>query len=259
MKDAIVKLSNVSVVMNRRKIIDKLDWQVKRGENWVIIGPNGAGKTTLLKIVNGYQWPSTGKVMVLGNLFGRTDLRELRKDIGFVSSYITDWIPLDEKVLNAVISGKCASIRAWKKPEKGDVEQAQVLLRLVDCHEFQDKRFGELSEGERQKVTIARALMAKPKLLTLDEPSAGLDLKARESFLSSLKKIVRNHNATLTYVTHRIDEIPQGFTHALLLREGRSVACGAINDVLKSSNLSLCFDVKVKVKTWRGRFYVLID
>ena len=255
----ILGLSNVSLAIDGKKIIRDLSWQVREGENWVLVGPNGAGKTTLLGILNGYHWPSGGRATVLGKDFGSFDLRELRKRIGFVSSYISDWIPEEERVIDVVVSGRYASIRLWKDPPPEELAYANRVLRRVGCGRYGGARIGKLSQGEKQRVIIARALMARPRLMALDEPCAGLDLPGREKFLSAVARIAESGSPTMIYVTHRIEEIPAGFTHALLLREGRVTAKGRIDQVLNSRNLSACFRVGIKVSRWRKRYYALVD
>ncbi len=255
----ILSLSNVRLTIDGREIIRDLSWLVREGENWVVIGPNGAGKTTLLRIVNGYHWPSSGKATILGDAFGRSDLRELRTKIGFVSSFIGDWISGEERVIDVVVSGKYASTKLWKDPPLEELAYANRMLRRVGCGRYGNSKIGKLSQGEKQKVVIARALMARPQLLTLDEPCAGLDLPGREQFLSAIRRIAESGNPAIIYVTHRIEEIPEGFTHALLLRDGRVTAEGRIEDTLTSKNLSRCFQVGIKVSRWRNRYYALID
>jgi iron complex transport system ATP-binding protein len=259
MKGPIVNMSNVSVAIEGNPVLRDVSWQMEDGENWVVVGPNGAGKTTLLRLLNGYHWPSSGQVSVLSKPFGKVDLRELRRRIGFVSSFISDWIPEDERVVDVVMSGKYASIRLWKEPPRRDLQHANLMLRRVGCERYMNAKFGKLSQGEKQRIIIARALMANPRLLVLDEPCASLDLPAREAFLSTVTEIARRKTPSLIYVTHRIEEIPAGFTHALLIKAGRVLREGKIDAVLDNRHLSKCFGVKVKVSKWRNRYYAMID
>ena len=256
---SVIELSDARVVLAGNNVLGGIDWRVERGENWVVVGPNGAGKTTLLLLLNGYLWPASGSVAVLGKKFGKVDLRELRRSIGFVSPHMDDWFSDDEKVLDVVASGASASVRLWKSPTPNELRHAATLVRRVGCGEQIRRRLGQLSEGEKRRITIARAMMAKPLLITLDEPCAGLDVSGREDFLSTLSRIAKGHAQTMVYVTHRIEEIPQGFTHALLLRTGRVVGKGELTQVLTGKNLTRCFGVRVKVTRWRGRFYSLLD
>jgi iron complex transport system ATP-binding protein len=245
-------------VIEGRLIISSVSLDIKPGENWVVIGPNGSGKTTLLKAICGYQGISRGTVEVLGQRFGETDLRDLRTQIGMISSYLSDLILLDDNVLDLVVSGEFGQTRLWGVPPYEAVRKGRSLLRLLGCARYEDRILRELSQGERQRVLIARAMMANSQLLVLDEPCAGLDLKAREYLLSGLSRIGRNHSKTMIYTTHSIDEIPGCFTHALLLRQGHVVAKGRIADTLTSLNMSRCFGVGLEIRRWRGRYYSLV-
>ena len=214
-------------MLDGKRVLSHVDWELMPGENWVVIGPNGSGETSLLSIINGYRWPSSGAVSVLGRRFGDVDLRELRTETGLVSSYLDWMIGGDEKVLDLVISGKFGSTRIWRKIGAGDVARATSVLRVMGCLEHRGKTVSELSQGERQKVAIARALMARPRLLILDEPCEGLDIASRESFLDGLSPLLtRRGGPMFIEVTHRTEDIPPGFTHALLLRGGRVARLG---------------------------------
>ena len=248
----------MSLVLDGKRVLDRVDWEVKSGENWVVIGPNGAGKTSLLSIINGYRWPSSGAVSVLGRRFGDVDLRELRTETGLVSSYLDWMVGGEEKVVDLVVSGKFGSTRMWSKVKAGDVARATSLLRAMGCAEQVGKRLSELSQGERQKVAIARALMARPRLLILDEPCEGLDFASRESFLDGLEPLLsRRGGPSFIEVTHRTEDVPPGFTHALLLREGRVVGSGEIRKTLTSRKLTRCLGTEVELKDWGGRYYMV--
>ena len=253
----IVSLSDVSLVLDGKKVLDHIDWAVSRGENWVVLGPNGAGKTSLLSMINGYRWPSSGKVSVMGKTFGSADLRELRTMTGLVSNFLDGMIDRQEKVVELVLSGKFGSTRVLRKVERGDVERATSLLEGLGCASLRDKSLSELSQGERQKVAIARAMMAKPELLVLDEPCEGLDIASRESFLDGLASLLERGGETFIEVVHRTEDIPPGFTHALLLRKGHAIASGRIERVLTSGNLSRCFGTRVELNTLGGRYYMI--
>ena len=258
-EDLKVSLSDVDVILGGKRVLRSVNLRISRGENWAIVGPNGSGKTTILKVINGYQRVSKGKVEVLGERFGESDLRELRKKIGMVSSYLSDLILLDDNVLDLVVSGGYAQTRLWAVPDQETVARARGFLRTLGCSRYEDSKLRNLSQGERQKVIIARSLMSKPDLLTLDEPCAGLDLRARESFLRSLQTIASDGSVSgVIYVTHRIDEIPDCFDHALLLSGGRVIASGEVGTVLTSKNMTKCFGVDVQVKKWRGRYYPVV-
>ena len=170
-----------------------------------------------------------------------------------------DLFPEEEKILDVVASGASASLRLWQSPSQKELPYATALVRRVGCGEHLRKRFGQLSQGEKRRITIARALMAKPLLFTLDEPCSGLDVSGREDLLSTLSRIAKGHAQTMVYVTHRIEEIPPGFTHALLLKRGRVVGKGELDQVLTGKNLTRCFGVNVKVTKWRNRYYALVD
>jgi len=236
-----------------------IDWVVRSGESWAVIGPNGAGKTSLMSIIDGYAWPSEGEVEILGNRFGETDLRDLRTRIGMVSAYLEGWIPGDEKVIDLVMSGKHGSTRIWRKATPGEAKRAASLLESLGCGAQVGKMVKELSQGERQKVMIARALMANAALLLLDEPCEGLDLGAREQFLDGLTRLAKQGRTAMVYVTHRTDEIPSGFTHALLLKSGKVLASGPIEDTLTGKNLSSCYDVDVRLQKVGGRYYTIVS
>jgi iron complex transport system ATP-binding protein len=229
-----------------------------KGESWVLIGPNGAGKTSLVSIINGYRWPGEGEVSVLGVRFGETDLRDLRSRVGFISAYLEGWIAPEEKVVNLIVAGSYGSTRAWRRLTRAERNRALSLLRTMGCGELIGKTVNRLSQGERQKVLIARALMSDPKLLVLDEPCEGLDLASRESFLEGLSRLAKLGETAIVYVTHRVDEIPHGFTHALLLKSGRVLASGKIGSTLTSENLSRCFGLSVRLQRVEGRYYSIV-
>ncbi len=255
----VIGLSSVTLEYEGKTALVDVDWEVGRGESWALIGPNGAGKTSMLSIINGYRWPTKGTVEVLGKRFGQTDLRELRTHVGLITAYLEDWIPPDERVVDLVVSGKYGATRVWNVVTRAERARAESLLRLVGCGEHARKRVNQLSQGERQKALIARALMSDAKLLVLDEPCEGLDLRARESFLDGLSRLAKRHETALVYVTHRIDEIPAGFSHALLLKEGRVLASGEMEDTLTSENLSRCFGVGVRLQKAEGRYYAIVE
>ena len=259
MTEPVVSLSDVSLRLDGRQVLRSITWRVRKGENWVVVGPNGAGKTSLLGLLNGYHWPSSGTVNVLGEPFGRVDLRELRKRIGLVSPYLTDWVQESQNVLDVVLSGKFASIGLWSSPTPADRRLAAALLRRTGCGKYGGSSFGKLSQGEKQKVMIARALMAKPRLLVLDEPCSGLDIPGREKFLSAVAAIALKRNPSMVYVTHRIEEIPRGFTHAMLMKGGRILKMGRMDEVLDDGWLSRCFGVRIRVNRWRNRYYAVVN
>jgi iron complex transport system ATP-binding protein len=255
----VFRLSGVTLEYEGKTALVGIDWRVGRGESWAIIGPNGAGKTSMLSIINGYRWPTEGRVEVLGEVFGKTDLRELRRHVGLISAYLEDWIPPNERVIDLVVSGKFGSTRLWKVASRAERAKAESLLRSVGCGGLALKTVSQLSQGERQKTLIARALMSDAELLVLDEPCEGLDLGARETFLDGLSRLARRGKTALVYVTHRIDEIPAGFSHALLLKDGRVLASGEMDETLTSENLSDCFGVTVRLQKVEGRYYAIVE
>lgn len=256
----IVDLRGVSLTLGGRRVLRHVDWVLRKGEHWALIGPNGAGKTTLLGLINGYLWPTTGSVVVLGRRFGAYDLRDLRKSIGFVSSFMSERTPADLSVLEVVLSGRFASIGLYEQPTEPDVRKARALLSRVNCLPLGSKPHYTLSQGERQRVLIARALMSSPKLLILDEGCAGLDLDAREDLLSLLDSLGRSTTGpTMIFSTHRIEEISPVFTHVMLIRKGTIVASGSKKTVLTSKNLRRCFRRDLTVVRKKGRYHALMS
>ncbi|WAH36099.1 ABC transporter ATP-binding protein [Alicyclobacillus dauci] len=246
----IVQLKDVSWRRNGTHILDNIHWTINKGEHWSLIGLNGSGKTSLLNLINGYQWPTTGSIEVLGNQFGKTDLRALRKRIGWVSAAMGQRIERDkphDSALEVVISGKYGSVGVWTFAD-GDEAEALEQLERLGCASLADKSLNVLSQGERQKVFIARALMANPDLLILDEPCTGLDLYARESLLSAIQEFTTQANGpTLIFVSHHAEEIVPGITHTMVLKNGSVVAQGEKHSVLTADVLSNAFQLPVHV------------
>jgi iron complex transport system ATP-binding protein len=255
----VVEFRHVTVDINRNRILSNVSFTIGAGERWAIVGPNGSGKTTILKIINGYLRPSKGEVSVLGGVFGETSLPDMRKKSGFVSSYLDNLLIGNDNVLDVVVSGKYGATRLWGVPDFRDVSKARRILRELGCGRLEERMLSDLSQGERQKVLIGRSLMVDPSLLTFDEPCAPLDLGSRESFLNGIEAIARDRKKlAMTYVTHRIDEIPDCFAKAILLKNGAVLAQGDIEDVITDENLSSCFGLQVGVKRWRGRLYPVV-
>ena len=253
---AVLVMSGVAVVRDRTTILSDVDWTVREGERWVVLGPNGAGKTTLLQIASGSGFPTRGTVELLGERFGATDLSELRTRIGLSSAPLAERVPGREKALDVVVTAAYGVVgRFRERYDEGDVERAQALLRRVGLGAFADRRFGTLSEGERKRVLLARALMTDPELMLLDEPAAGLDLGAREALLRLLTRLA--HDVTgppSVLVTHHVEEVPIGTTHALLLARGRSMAAGPVREVLTGPLLTRAFGLPLEVEERAGRF-----
>ncbi len=229
-------------------ILKGIDWKIQKGEHWVILGPNGSGKSTLLGALTGYVTPSSGEMTVLGQTYGQSDWRELRKKVGIVSTLIHSMIQPDETALKLVISGKEAMINYWGKIPKKDLQKARKILKLVKASHLEDRTWIQLSQGERQRILIGRALMADYKILILDEPCAGMDLVARDNFLKFLDSLLRRKNfPTLILVTHHVEEISPLFKHILILKAGKVLASGKKKDTLTSTNLSKAFRHKIRL------------
>jgi iron complex transport system ATP-binding protein len=254
-----LEIREVTYAINGRKILDRVFWKVERGEHWAILGPNGAGKTTLLKIVCGYLWPNGGgEVCRQGETL--VDLRELRRSIGWVTSTLNYTIPGDEVVLSTVLSGKYArvgfSVMRWETPSKKDYELAQQHLNELGCAELAQIPFGSLSQGEQQKVLIARARMTKPYLIILDEPCAGLDPGARETFLESIQTLGLQKGApSLVYVTHHLEEIMPVFKKTLILKEGKVIASGNTEEIIHDQSIEDLYGVSAKLVKSHGRYW----
>ncbi|HEY9166834.1 MAG TPA: ABC transporter ATP-binding protein [Candidatus Kryptonia bacterium] len=256
-KEFAIELSRVSWRVNGASILYDINWKVNRGEHWAVIGLNGSGKTTLLNMINGYIYPSSGEVRVLGRKFGSSDLREMRKSIGWVSSSLQENLYENDSVEEIVLSGKFASIGLYDQPAKSDLAMAGDLLEMFRCVELQKRKYLTLSQGEKQKVLLARAMMSSPSLLILDEPCTGLDFIARENFLSTVESMaIGQADVTLIYVSHHIEEILPVFRHSLLLRDGRVHSAGVSESVITGSNLSEFYGMAVSVKRANGRYFV---
>ncbi|REE97541.1 ABC transporter ATP-binding protein [Thermomonospora umbrina] len=257
MSGEVLQLRGVGVRRDQSMLLRDVTWNVNENERWVVIGPNGAGKTTLLQIAATMLFPSEGEAAVLGEELGRTDLFELRPRIGFASSALAEKVPPDEKVIDLVLTGSYAIIGRWHEEyDSTDVTRAVELLDALGCAELIRRRFGTLSEGERKRVQIARALMPDPELLLLDEPAAGLDLGGREDLVGRLSTLANDPMApTMALVTHHVEEVPEGFTHAMLLRRGSVVAMGKVDEVFTEEHLSRAFGLPLRVERQYGRWY----
>lgn len=250
----VVSLKDVSFKRGDKEILQGIDWTIQQAEHWGILGLNGSGKTSLLNIVSGYHFPSSGEVKVLGNLFGKTNLPELRKDIGFVSSSLDRFADFfnNEKVERVIVSGKFASFGIYEQVVPADWEKADLLLESLRLTYLKGKPYHLLSEGEKRRVLIARALMSDPKMLILDEPCSGLDVLSREQFLGVLEEVVQN-KCHIIYVTHHIEELVKEITHVLLLKDGKIVSKGPKKEVLKPEWLSETYQVPVTVRWEQDR------
>src|SRR3954453_19189695 len=248
-------MTGVAVIRDSATLLADVDWTVREGERWAVLGPNGAGKTTLLQVASGALFPSRGRVELLGEVFGRVDLSELRTRVGLSSALLADRIPGHERALDVVITASYGVVGRWREQyDAADTARAEDLLARVGLRAFADRRFGTLSEGERKRVLLARALMTDPELLLLDEPAAGLDLGAREALLRLLTRLTASGAPPTVLVTHHVEEIPVGTTHALLLSRGRVAAQGPIDAVLTAPLLSQAFGIPLQVTAAAGRW-----
>ncbi len=250
--------NNVTVMRDKRPILNNVDWRVESDQRWVIVGPNGAGKTTLLRVAAAQIHPSTGDAIILGNKLGQVNVFELRTRVGFASSAMANHIPNSEKVLDAVMTASYGITGRWnEKYEDIDERRARRVLAEWQLDELADRAFGTLSDGEKKRTQIARAVMPDPELLLLDEPVASLDMAAREHTITVLGQYASSPIApAIIMVTHHIEEIPAGFTHALILQDGQVYAAGEINGTLTSNKLSEAFGFGLKVDKEGERFRV---
>lgn len=254
----ILEVKDLSV-QREAGILHSISWRVLPGRHCVILGANGSGKTSLLGAITAYLTPTSGEIRVLGKRYGAFDWRELRKAIGLVSSGIRQMLRFEEPALAAVASGKDAVINYWGEILEADRRKALRLLKEVECEALADRPWGYLSQGEQQRVLIARAMMAGPKLLLLDEPCAGLDLVAREHFLAFLSRLAKKRGApTMVLVTHHVEEIGTLFKDVLLLKGGRSLAQGSKAQVLNSARLSEAFGSRLRLQHRAGRYSVQV-
>ena len=254
--DSVVELAGVSVRRGEATLLEDVDWTVEEDERWVLIGPNGAGKTTLLQVVSTNIYPTDGLVGVLEEVVGTIDVFELRPRIGLTSAALADRIPRGELVQDVVVSASYGVLGRWREHyDELDHDRAASLLREVGAAHLVDRTFGTLSEGERKRVQIARALMTDPELLLLDEPAAGLDLGGREDLVSTLSVLALDPDSPATVlVSHHVEEIPPGFTHAMLLRQGRVVAQGPLERVVTEEALSETFGMPLQLTVEDGRY-----
>jgi iron complex transport system ATP-binding protein len=254
--DVVLRMEGVGIRRGRSHLLRDVTWTVELDERWVVLGPNGAGKTTLLQVAAAELYPTTGKAEVLGERLGAVDVLELRPRIGLTSAALAQRMPADETVLDLVVSAGYAVVGRWREEyDIVDTGRARHLLYQLGVQHLADRRFGTLSEGERKRVQIARALMTDPELLLLDEPAAGLDLAGREQLLARLAALAADPDApTMVLVTHHVEEIPPGVTHGLLMRDGRVVAAGLITEVLTPDLLSVTFGMPLALDRADGRW-----
>ena len=256
-EDLLIDFARVTLRRGGHTLVGPVTWTVELDERWVVIGPNGAGKTSLLRIAAATEHPSSGTAYVLGERLGRTDMSELRSRVGLSSSALSQRIPDHELVRDLVVSAGYAVLGRWREQyEEVDYHQAVDMLESVGAEHLADRTYGTLSEGERKRVLIARSLMTDPELLLLDEPAAGLDLGGREELVARLADLAADPDAPATVlVTHHVEEIPIGFSHGLILSEGKVVASGLLTDVLTAENLSKAFGQSIALEVIDGRYF----
>lgn len=252
----VINFKDVSLVRDGKPILDRIDWQVDDSQRWVIIGPNGAGKTSLLRLAAAQLHPTTGDAEILGERLGEVNVFELRTRIGFASSALAAHIPNSETVLDAVMTAAYAVTGRWnEKYDEIDERRARRVLAEWHLQDFADRAFGTLSDGERKRTQIARSVMTDPELLLLDEPVASLDLAARESTIKIIGSYASAPEApAIVMVTHHLEEIPAGFTHALLLNQGKVFAAGEIASTITSEKISEAFGLSISVDSVNGRY-----
>jgi iron complex transport system ATP-binding protein len=247
-----IKLSNVHFIREQRHILKDINLHIREGEHWVLLGRNGSGKTTILEMVNGYHFPSSGSVEVLGHRYGTVDLRELRRSIGYISQSLFEKLNRADPVWEAVATGAYAFLRFYEViPEEARAKALELLERMKLSH-LRDQPLGTLSQGERKKVMLARSLMSEPKVLILDEPCSGLDLYERERMLQSVQEL-SGSGITVLYVTHHIEEIMPMFTHVALIERGELIAAGPKREVLTPELLKQAYDVPLELEWFRDR------
>ncbi|MBE7680661.1 MULTISPECIES: ABC transporter ATP-binding protein [Paenibacillus] len=252
-----ISMEHVSLRREDNQILDEVHLHIEQGEHWVILGRNGSGKTTLLEMMNGYMFPSQGRIEVLGNLYGQCDVREVRKEIGYISQTLIEKLTLRDPVWEVVATGAFAFLRFYQTIPDEVKTRALNLLDDMGFAKLANHPLGTLSQGERKKVMLARSLMANPKLLIMDEPCAGLDLYEREKMLAEIDRL-RQRNITVVYVTHHVEEIMPLFTHVALIREGRIAAAGNKHDVLTQDTIKHTYDIPVDIQWDHDRPWIRV-
>ncbi|MFC4619160.1 ABC transporter ATP-binding protein [Camelliibacillus cellulosilyticus] len=257
----LIELEHVHLIKQQKEIVSDISWKVEEGRHWAILGLNGAGKTTLLNLICGYHFPSKGAIKVFGEKFGHYPLHELRKQIGWVSASLLDKMQhhMTDSGLQVVLSGKFASIGLYEQPNDKDVEKALDIMEDLGITRLKNQRYLNMSQGEKQRVLIGRALMTSPRLLILDEPCTGLDFLSKEQLLKTVARMGESSETTVLYVTHQIDEILPMFTHTLLLKNGSSFSQGPTDVQLTSENLSNFCETPIVVKKQDSRYSLELE
>ena len=255
----VLTLDHISLSRGGRSILSDISLTVNQGEHWAVLGPNGSGKTTLMNIITAYLWPMEGTVTVLGDRYGSVDIREKRRHIGILSSALFERVPPRETLKDVVVSGRFASLGIYDELSDSDLKKASEIIAFLHCDSIKDTPYGVLSFGERQRALIGRALMADPQILILDEPCEGLDINARELILNRLGRLASEPaGPAILLVTHRVEEIPPVFTHALILKDGSVLASGRKKDVITSENFSTAMEVDIEILRRNGRLFAVI-
>ncbi|MEC0249429.1 ABC transporter ATP-binding protein [Paenibacillus chitinolyticus] len=252
-----IHLNDIYFIREERHILQDVSFHAEKGEHWVLLGKNGSGKTTLLELMNGYQFPSRGKVEVLGNRYGQVDVREVRKRIGYISQSLFEKMNLADTVWEAVATGEYAYLRFYQEIPDDVKKKAIGMLERIGLPHVAMQSIGTLSQGERKKVMLARSMMQKPELLIMDEPCSGLDLYEREKLLAAIREF-SDQDMTVLYVTHHIEEIIPMFTHVALIEQGRIIAAGPKEEVLTPEHLYQAFQVPLEVEWFRNRPWIKV-
>jgi iron complex transport system ATP-binding protein len=253
----VIILKDIHFIRGERHILTDVNLTVNPGEHWVVLGRNGSGKTTMLEMITGYQFPSRGKVHVLGNTYGECDVREVRKQIGYISQSLFEKLSLRDPVWEVVATGEYSYLRFYQAIPDTVKEKALAMLERVNLSHVQNQPLGTLSQGERKKVMLARSLMQDPQILIMDEPCSGLDLYEREKLLHDIDNL-RSQRLTVLYVTHHIEEIMPIFTHVVLIEQGKIVANGPKRDVLTADHLYRAYQVPLQIDWLNDRPWIKV-
>jgi iron complex transport system ATP-binding protein len=259
--EKVLELAGVELRRGPNKLLDNINWSIRPGQHWALLGQNGAGKTLILRLATGYIWPTEGQITVLGHLLGRVDLRQLRREIGWVSQALADLMPGHVTLLDTIVSGPLASLGLYVDPDEEMIAQAKQMAEKFGLAKIIDRPFGLLSSGERQRTLLARAAVAKPKLLILDEPISNLDMGGRELFLNLVQQLADDPQApTIILTTHSIQEIGPFINHVLIIKNGTIVTQGPIDAILTPENLTRAYDLPFKIeKTPKGRYLAYLE
>lgn len=256
--NVVLKIKSVVLLKDNFKVLDNINFTINEGEHWVILGPNASGKTTLLNLISGYFYPTKGNIMLLDKDIENFDIFERRSRIGMLSSSLVEKLNVKDYVIDIVITASYGYHSKWKeKYEAEDLKQVNKMLKSWNIENIAYRKFFTLSEGEKKKVQIARALMSNPEILLLDEPMLSLDFGEREKMIANISNMIKQPSSPASMlVTHCLEEIPQGFTHAMLIKKGQLIKLGKIYDVINTKNINNLFEISIKIKNINGRFYI---